>query len=147
MSRLTEIRIAVVGQGAIGPRQTDAVLNVEGAALACIIDPHPPAITNAAKYKCPVFTSVEAMLEDRTIKVDAAIVCTPNHTHVTISKQLLRAGIHVLCEKPISVDVASGRDLVGDVFKPCELRTLLSCSGRMCASKRSQVTHWSSPSL
>ncbi|KKY14727.1 putative quinate utilization oxidoreductase [Diplodia seriata] len=45
-------------------------------------------------------------------KPDAAIVCTPNHTHVTVSTELLSNGIHVLCEKPISVDIASGQALV-----------------------------------
>ncbi|KAF2191393.1 hypothetical protein K469DRAFT_808680 [Zopfia rhizophila CBS 207.26] len=38
-------------------------------------------------------------------KPDVAIVCTPNHTHVSVSKELLDGGVHVLCEKPISVDI------------------------------------------
>lgn len=106
------IKIAIVGQGAIGPRHTDAVLKTPGTTLACIVDPHPSAVHGAAKYDCPVFVSVDAMLEDKNVDFDAAIVCTPNHTHVAISKQLLQAGKHVLCEKPICVDVASGRELV-----------------------------------
>lgn len=109
---MSNIRIAIIGQGAIGPRHTDAVLNTPGTSLACIVDPHPPAAQGAAKYKCPFFTSVDAMLQDTGTDFDAAIVCTPNHTHVAISKQLLQAGKHVLCEKPICVDVASGRELV-----------------------------------
>jgi predicted dehydrogenase len=52
------------------------------------------------------------MLDDPLAKPDAALVCTPNHTHVAVSKELLQAGIHVLCEKPISIDVESGRELV-----------------------------------
>ena len=110
---MSDIRIAIIGQGAIGPRHTDAVLNTPGTALACIVDPHPSATQSAAKYNCPNFTSVDAMLDDKSTDFDAAIVCTPNHTHVAISKQLLQAGKHVLCEKPICVDVVSGRELVG----------------------------------
>ncbi|KAF3038188.1 hypothetical protein E8E12_008715 [Didymella heteroderae] len=109
---MSNIRIAIIGQGAIGPRHTDAVLNTPGTTLACIVDPHPSAAEGAAKYTCPIFTSVDAILEDKSIEFDAAIVCTPNHTHVTISKQLLQAGKHVLCEKPICVNVASGRELI-----------------------------------
>jgi predicted dehydrogenase len=45
-------------------------------------------------------------------KPDAAIVCTPNHTHVAVSKELLDNGINVLVEKPISTDVGSGKELV-----------------------------------
>jgi predicted dehydrogenase len=109
---MSNIRIAIIGQGAIGPRHTDAVMSTPGTALACIVDPHPSAAHSAVKYNCPIFTSVDAMLENESIDFDAAIVCTPNHTHVAISKQLLQAGKHVLCEKPICVDVASGQELV-----------------------------------
>lgn len=113
MSSLEILKVAIIGQGAIGPRHADAVLSVSGLALACIVDPHPPAVAGAVKYKCPVFLSVRAMLDSENVQVDAAIVCTPNHTHVTIAKELLQNGIHVLCEKPICVDVESGRELVG----------------------------------
>lgn len=106
------LRIAIIGQGAIGPRHTSAVLDVPSASLACIVDPHPPSTSAALKYNCPVYASVDEMLQDASVHVDAAIVCTPNHTHVELSKQLLQAGIHVLCEKPICTDIASGLELV-----------------------------------
>jgi predicted dehydrogenase len=109
---MSNIKIAIIGQGAIGPRHTDAVLNTPGTALACMVDPHPSAAQGASKYNCPIFTSVDAILEAKNIDFDAAIACTPNHTHVATSKQLLQAGKHVLCEKPTCVDVASGQELV-----------------------------------
>jgi predicted dehydrogenase len=105
------IKIAIVGTGLIGPRHGDAVLSVPEAELACIVDPNPAAQAVADKLKCPLYPSVGSMLAS-TSKPDAALVCTPNHTHVPIAKELLEAGLHVLCEKPISVDVASGRELV-----------------------------------
>lgn len=109
---MSPIRIAIIGQGLIGPRHADAVQNVSGCVLTCIVDSNPAAAEGAARFRCPVFNSVDAMLKDTSIGPDAAIVCTPNHTHVSISKQLLEAGMHVLCEKPICVDVSSGRELV-----------------------------------
>ena len=78
------IKFAVIGQGTIGPRHADAVLNSSDATLACIVDRHPQVIAGAARYKCPAFTSMRAMLEDVNVNLDAAIVCTPSHTHVTI---------------------------------------------------------------
>ncbi|KAF3042044.1 hypothetical protein E8E11_002797 [Didymella keratinophila] len=105
--QVSNVRIAIIGLGGL-----DAVLDTIGTALACIVDPHPPAVQRAAKYNSPIFTSVDAMLEDKSIDFDAAIVCTPNHTHVAFSKQLLQAGKHILCETPICVDVASGRELI-----------------------------------
>lgn len=110
MSSLNTTKIAVIGTGLIGPRHADTVLKVPGVELACVVDPNPAARDVASKYNCPLYESVKAMLASE--KPDAAIVCTPNHTHVSISKELLEGGVHVLCEKPISVDVASGQELV-----------------------------------
>ncbi|KAH7384463.1 hypothetical protein BKA66DRAFT_462250 [Pyrenochaeta sp. MPI-SDFR-AT-0127] len=110
MSCTSPIKIAIVGTGLIGPRHAEAVLKVPGAELACIVDPNPAAQNIAVKLACPWYESVQAMLS--SCKPDAALVCTPNHTHVPISKELLEGSVHVLCEKPISVDVASGQTLI-----------------------------------
>lgn len=110
MSVLPTVMVAIIGTGLIGPRHADAVLKVEGAELVCIVDPHPNAQKVAANLGCALFTSVQEMFT--TIRPDAALVCTPNHTHVAVSKELLEGGVHVLCEKPISIDVASGQELV-----------------------------------
>ncbi|KAF2733036.1 NAD(P)-binding protein [Polyplosphaeria fusca] len=111
MSLKCPLRFAIVGTGLIGPRHAEAVVKNPDTDLACIVDPNPAAEAVAQQLGCPLFASVEKMLASR-YKPDAALVCTPNHTHVTISKELIEGGVHVLCEKPISVDAASGRELV-----------------------------------
>jgi predicted dehydrogenase len=103
------VRIAIIGQGHIGQAHVSAVRDVPSAVLACIVDQHPPAGAVSADQP-PFFASIEEMLQ--SIDVDAAIVCTPDHTHVEFSKQLLQAGIDVLCEKPICTDVSGGLELV-----------------------------------
>jgi predicted dehydrogenase len=45
-------------------------------------------------------------------QVDAAIVAVPTHLHAEIASELLREGIHVLCEKPLATTVADARALV-----------------------------------
>ncbi|KAF2644708.1 hypothetical protein P280DRAFT_535311 [Massarina eburnea CBS 473.64] len=107
----SSIKIAIVGAGLIGPRHAEAVVKDPDAKLVCIVDPNPAAEAVAQKFDCPWYTSVEHMLSSSS-RPEAALVCTPNHTHVTISKALLKGGVHILCEKPISVDVASGQELV-----------------------------------
>ncbi|KAF2712419.1 NAD(P)-binding protein [Pleomassaria siparia CBS 279.74] len=94
-----------------GPRHAEAILNDTCVELACVVDSSPAAEAVAEKLKCPLFKSVQVMLAS-SHRPDAALVCTPNHSHVPISKELLEGGLHVLCEKPISVDVASGQKLV-----------------------------------
>ena len=45
-------------------------------------------------------------------RLDLVTVATPNSTHHEISKAFLEAGFHVLCEKPLTMTLAEGEDLV-----------------------------------
>ncbi|KAK6433177.1 hypothetical protein LTR95_010649 [Oleoguttula sp. CCFEE 5521] len=112
----TIIKIAVIGVGVIGPRHMQSVLACDGASLAAMVGPGNSARAASEQHGVPSFQTVEDLL-DSPIVFDAAIVCTPNSTHVGISKLLLAAGIHVLVEKPISLDVESGLELVATVAK------------------------------
>lgn len=105
------VKIAVVGIGLIGPRHAAAVRSNPNAELVCIVDPKPAAKKVGTELGCPWYESVADMLASMS-KPDAALVCTPNHTHVAVSKELLDGGLHVLCEKPISTDIESGQSLV-----------------------------------
>src|ERR1700760_1637252 len=107
----SKIKVAVVGTGLIGPRHAEAVQQDSDATLTCIVDPNPSAKAVAERFNVPIYTSVQAMLGSAQ-KPDAAIVCTPNHTHVPVSIELLNGGVHVLVEKPISVDSESAKQLV-----------------------------------
>lgn len=111
MSLPTPVRIAVVGAGVIGPRHAESIVRCPDALLVCFVDRSTGAQQTAKAFDLPLFTSVGELL-DSALLVDAAVVCTPNHTHVAISKALLAAGIHVLVEKPISTSVPDARDLV-----------------------------------
>ncbi|KJS21220.1 MAG: oxidoreductase [Hoeflea sp. BRH_c9] len=48
----------------------------------------------------------------RDDRVDLVTVATPNATHYEITKAFLEAGFHVLCEKPMTMTVAEGEDIV-----------------------------------
>ncbi|MEP7172205.1 MAG: Gfo/Idh/MocA family oxidoreductase [Aestuariivirga sp.] len=48
---------------------------------------------------------------NRNDRVDLVTVATPNATHYVITKAFLEAGIHVLCEKPMTVTVEEAEDI------------------------------------
>ena len=48
----------------------------------------------------------------RDDRIDLVTVATPNSTHYEITKAFLQAGFHVLCEKPMTMTVAEGEDIV-----------------------------------
>lgn len=59
----------------------------------------------------------------RKDRIDLVTVATPNATHYEITKAFLEAGFHVLCEKPMTMTVEQGEDIV---------RTART-AGRICA--------------
>ncbi|PPF33794.1 Gfo/Idh/MocA family protein [Pseudoclavibacter sp. AY1H1] len=61
------------------------------------------------------YASYQEMAEveaTRADGVDVVIVATPNDTHFEVAKAFLERGIHVVCEKPLTQDSATARELV-----------------------------------
>ena len=48
----------------------------------------------------------------RSDRVDLVTVATPNNTHFEITKAFLESGFHVLCEKPMTMTVEEGEEIV-----------------------------------
>ena len=44
-------------------------------------------------------------------RIDFVAICTPNHTHFPIAKACLEAGFNVMCEKPMTINVAEAEEL------------------------------------
>lgn len=63
-------------------------------------------------YRCRVYRDFRELVNDR--EVDAVDVATPDHWHVLIASMALRAGKHVICEKPLSLTIAEGRMLADE---------------------------------
>ncbi|RMZ34235.1 hypothetical protein D0859_01656 [Hortaea werneckii] len=110
-SRPRKINVAVIGTGVIGPRHAKSVVSCDDTTLLCLVDPSSAAAQIAQDFNVPLFGSVKEM-QEAGMAPDAAIVCTPNKTHVAVSEELLEIGVHVLVEKPISTTIESGRRLV-----------------------------------
>jgi predicted dehydrogenase len=48
----------------------------------------------------------------RTDGIEAVAIVTPNHMHAPVAKAFLQAGIHVICDKPLTTTVAEAEELV-----------------------------------
>jgi len=64
----------------------------------------------ATKYKVPTTADWESALEAGAF--DAVVICTPAHLHVAMALRALRAGCHVLIEKPLSQSLQSVAELL-----------------------------------
>lgn len=98
---MSKIKIAVIGCGNIAnSAHIPSYLACEDAEIKYFCDIIPERAQNAVeKYGCgTAVTDYKEILNDA--EVEAVSVCTPNKMHSTISCDALRAGKHVLCEKP-----------------------------------------------
>lgn len=50
-----------------------------------------------------VYSTWQELIEKEKTELDFITVCTPNDTHYAVTKAALEAGLHVLCEKPLSL--------------------------------------------
>ncbi|HEY0275922.1 MAG TPA: Gfo/Idh/MocA family oxidoreductase [Paenirhodobacter sp.] len=111
MSGSNEIlNIAVVGAGAIGRTHIDTLARMPGMRLCAIVDPMASGRALAESLGVPCLPHVDALIDAGGR--DAAIVATPNETHLPVSRVLLRAGIPVLLEKPVAESLESALALI-----------------------------------
>jgi predicted dehydrogenase len=57
------------------------------------------------------FTAMAAGEKDRPDRIDAVAIVTPNHMHAGPAKAFLDAGIHVICDKPLTTTRAEAEEL------------------------------------
>ncbi len=103
------IRLAIVGAGAVARDYVRALADLRELILVAVVDSDPAALAAAAdSWQVPGFASVRDMLAGMQAEAPhAALVATPPAAHEDACLQLLAAGMHVLCEKPLATSSAS----------------------------------------
>ncbi len=98
------LRVALLGTGRIGRVHAAAVADSTEAVLQVVCDAVPASAeaVAAAHGGRVVADPAEAMAAE---DVDAVVVATPTPTHVGLLEAALGAGLPVLCEKPIDLDI------------------------------------------
>ena len=125
-----KLRMALVGggQGAFIGRvhATAAVLDNRAALVAGALSSDPvKAKASAPAYDIAAdraYGSVEELCAKEAAlpadkRIDFVTVATPNHTHFPIAKAALAAGFNVVCDKPMTFDLAQAEELVKLVEK------------------------------
>ena len=118
-----KLRMGLVGggQGSFIGRvhATGATLDNRAALVAGALSSDPArAKASAADYDIPAerayasYTDMASAEAKRPDKIDFASIATPNHTHFDIAKTFLAAGFNVVCDKPMTYDLAQAEELV-----------------------------------
>ncbi len=108
------IRVGVVGLGFMGGVHLRNWQAIDGADVVAVCDANP--ITGTAKQGnidassdqldlegVAIYTDVAEMLASENL--DVVSIALPTHLHKAVSIQALEAGVHVLCEKPMALNV------------------------------------------
>jgi UDP-N-acetyl-2-amino-2-deoxyglucuronate dehydrogenase len=109
---MEKVRAGIIGCGGIAKTHAAALADLPEATFAacCDID-EARARALAAQYDVPhVFTDIRELLHSGT--VDMVLICTPHPSHAGIVVAAAEAGIHVLCEKPLTIDLGESDRMV-----------------------------------
>lgn len=109
MQEISGTRVGVVGTGVMGGHHTRVASMLPGCTLVGIYDTDVAHAEHVAhQYGITAFRSCE----DLCAAVEAVIIATPTFTHAHVAECCLRAGCHVLVEKPIASTADEAEKLV-----------------------------------
>ena len=115
----------MIGAGAIAQTYALALQQSQTVELAGVADVRLPAAEAvAAGAGCPSFTDYRKLGSESGC--EAVVICTPPNTHPEIAAWFLERGVHVLCEKPLALDVDAARDMLAAADRSAAVLTMAS---------------------
>ncbi len=111
---MSKVKVAVVGAGILGSRHARVFHELDESELVAVVDTNAERAERVAKqYGAQPFTALSAMLS--SVQVDAVSVATPDHLHREPVITALKAGKHVLMEKPLATTADDARAIAAAV--------------------------------
>jgi predicted dehydrogenase len=111
---MAKIKVAVVGAGILGSRHARVFHELDESELVAVVDNNPERAERVAKLNgAQAHTDLSAMLA--SAQVDAVSVATPDHLHREPVITALKAGKHVLMEKPLATTTEDARAIAAAV--------------------------------
>jgi predicted dehydrogenase len=103
------LRLAVVGAGHLGRVHARLAAGVDRVSLVAVVD-----VDRGAREEVAAGCGAAAVADIGELlgQVDAAVVAVPTRFHHAVALELLRRGIHVLVEKPITTTLAEADELI-----------------------------------
>ncbi len=109
------LNFAIIGCGRIAQRHAEHIQKTGQLIAVCDIE-EKKAIDLGEKCGAKSYRLVTDMLAAHP-EVDVIAVCSPNGMHATHTIQALKAGAHVVCEKPMALSVQDCGDMINTAEK------------------------------
>jgi len=108
---LSKLQAAIIGAGFVGRAHTDALRRLAVPVVGVLgSSPERSEASRSALKLGRAYHSLKELAADPEVHV--VHVCTPNHLHFEQASILLRAGKHVMCEKPVAMTTRESAALV-----------------------------------
>lgn len=108
-----DLRIGVVGLGAVAEAHLAAYRTVSGLRVVAAADVSPERVrVMQSRLEVPVYHDYREMIAIETL--DAVCVLTPAAAHRSVTVACARAGLHVLCEKPLAAGPEEARIMIDE---------------------------------
>lgn len=106
-----QVRFGIIGCGVIGLTHAEAIRSLPEAQLVAVADVIPEKAQQLAeKYQVRAYNDAQAMLTHE--QLDVATICTPSGLHGEYACQAMKAGCHVIVEKPMEITLARIQEML-----------------------------------
>jgi len=100
----------VLGLG-VGQRHAEAYDQLQATELVAVCDSQQARLDPVAEqYGCRAYTDLDDLLADKDVELIS--VATPHKSHAALAIRCMRAGKHVIVEKPMTVDLAEANQMI-----------------------------------
>ncbi len=105
---MSKVNVAMIGYGHLGKWHAQKAFSL--ANLVAIVDPSEQARSVASKEypSVKVVNSLSEVIDE----VDAVLIVSPTKFHFEICKEVIKAGKHVFCEKPVTENLSQSLELL-----------------------------------
>src|SRR6267142_2470948 len=108
-----KIRLGLIGAGGQGMGDTREALKVPGVELVAVADLYDGRLTRAKEiWGNQLFTTRDYREVLARSDIDAVVIATPDHWHMRISNDAMKAGKDVYCEKPMVQSLEQGKQVI-----------------------------------
>ncbi|MBN4065743.1 Gfo/Idh/MocA family oxidoreductase [Candidatus Amoebophilus asiaticus] len=112
---MRKLNFVIVGCGRIAQRHADHIDQL--ANLLAVCDVKQEIADNLAnKFSCHSYQDIESVLLKEE-QIDVVSICTPNGLHAEHTIKALKAGFHVLCEKPMATNASDCESMIEEAEK------------------------------
>ncbi len=112
------LKAAVVGVSGIGRYHRTIMHELEDVELIAAAEKYPERekvaehVEEVEEWGVPLFEDIEPMLDEYADDLDYVTLAVPHHWHAPYTIECLNRGIHVLCEKPVTIQAQDGWEVV-----------------------------------